>query len=70
MAMNKNLTLTMGNCNHRRYVPTLVNMVESGAVDPIGVLTNLEPMTDVLSAYREFDQRKPGWVKVELVPGI
>jgi threonine dehydrogenase-like Zn-dependent dehydrogenase len=70
MAMNKNLTLTMGNCNHRKYVPTLVNMVESGAVDPIGVLTNLEPMTDVLSAYREFDQRKPGWVKVELVPGI
>jgi len=44
-------------------------MVHSGALDPISVLTNVEPMTDVLTAYREFDQRKPGWVKVELVPG-
>ena len=70
MAMNKNLTINMGNCNHRKYIPTLVGMVGSGEVDPIAVLTNVEPMTDVLTAYREFDQRKPGWVKVELVPGV
>lgn len=34
MAMNKNLTINMGNCNHRKYVPTLVDIVESGAVEP------------------------------------
>ncbi|HEV7368211.1 zinc-dependent alcohol dehydrogenase [Arenibaculum sp.] len=70
MAMNKNLTINMGNCNHRKYVPELVAMVEAGAVDPLQVLSHVEPMSDVIEAYRQFDQRKPGWVKVELVPGL
>jgi hypothetical protein len=33
-AMNKNLTVKMGNCNHRRYIPELVTMTRTGAVDP------------------------------------
>jgi threonine dehydrogenase-like Zn-dependent dehydrogenase len=70
MAMNKNLTINMGNCNHRRYIPELVTMVASGQVDPLQVLTNVEPMSNVIEAYKTFDQRKPGWVKVELVPGL
>ena len=69
MAMNKNLTLNMGNCNHRKYIPTLVDMVRSGEVDPKQVLTQVEPLTSVIDAYKAFDTRQPGWVKVELVPG-
>ncbi len=69
MAMNKKLTLKMGNCNHRKYIPTIVDMVRSGVIDPTQVLTQVEPMTSVLDAYKAFDQRKSGWVKVELVPG-
>ncbi len=68
MAMNKNLTLKMGNCNHRKYIPKLVDLVQSGIVTPTQILTQVEPMTSVLEAYKAFDQRKPGWVKVELVP--
>jgi threonine dehydrogenase-like Zn-dependent dehydrogenase len=68
MAMNKNLTIRMGNCNHRKYVPLLVELVQSGAVHPERVLTQVEPLTDVIEAYRAFDQRQPGWVKVELQP--
>ena len=67
-AMNKNLTIQMGNCNHRKYIPHLVELVEAGAVDPRQVLTQVEPMTDVLSAYQAFNDRRPGWVKVELRP--
>jgi threonine dehydrogenase-like Zn-dependent dehydrogenase len=67
-AMNKNLTIQMGNCNHRKYIPHLVELVESGAVDPRQILTQVEPMTDVLSAYRAFNDRRPGWIKVELRP--
>lgn len=70
MAMNKNLTIQMGNCNHRKYIPTLVDMVESGQVDPEQILTQVEPMTSVIDAYKAFDTRQPGWVKVELVPGV
>ncbi|BAS57601.1 alcohol dehydrogenase GroES domain-containing protein [Leptolyngbya boryana IAM M-101] len=69
MAMNKNLTIKMGNCNHRKYIPQLIDMVQSGMVTPTQILSQIEPMTSVLDAYKSFDQRKPGWVKVELVPG-
>jgi threonine dehydrogenase-like Zn-dependent dehydrogenase len=67
-AMNKNLTINMGNCNHRRYIPGLIDTVESGAFDPLGVVTQEEGLTDAITAYKEFDRRKSGWVKVVLEP--
>jgi threonine dehydrogenase-like Zn-dependent dehydrogenase len=67
-AMNKNLTLKMGNCNHRRYIPKLVEMTRAGLVEPATVLTQLEEIVDVESAYEAFDRRESGWIKVELVP--
>ncbi|HEY9600487.1 MAG TPA: zinc-dependent alcohol dehydrogenase [Allocoleopsis sp.] len=70
MAMNKNLTINMGNCNHRKYIPELVDMVRNGTVDPAKVLTQIEPLMSVLDAYQAFDRRQSGWVKVELVPGV
>lgn len=69
MAMNKNLTINMGNCNHRKYIPMLVDMVESGSIDPQKILTQQEPLMSAIDAYKAFDQRQPGWVKVELLPG-
>jgi len=69
-AMNKNLTVRMGNCNHRKYIPALVEMVRSGVIDPAAVLTQQEPMTSALDAYKAFDERKPGWIKVELEPQV
>jgi threonine dehydrogenase-like Zn-dependent dehydrogenase len=67
-AMEKNLTLKMGNCNHRKYIPKLVELVRSGVIDPPEILTNVEPLTNVLDAYRQFDLRQPGWIKVKLEP--
>lgn len=67
-AMNKNITINMGNCNHRKYIPMLMDMVETGEVNPLKVLTHVEPMTSAIDAYHAFDERQPGWVKVELVP--
>ncbi|WP_119461476.1 zinc-dependent alcohol dehydrogenase [Rhodospirillaceae bacterium SYSU D60014] len=68
-AMNKNLSINLGNCNHRRYIPELVDMVRRGTVDPLEILTKVEPMTDAIAAYKAFDKREPGWLKVELRPG-
>ena len=67
-AMEKNITIKMGNCNHRKYIPKLLELVRSGAVDPTEVLTQVEPMTDVIQAYKLFDKRTPGWIKVMLEP--
>jgi threonine dehydrogenase-like Zn-dependent dehydrogenase len=68
MAMMKNLTIQMGNCPHRKYIPRLIKAVQEGKVDPLKVLTQVEPMTDAISAYKAFDKRESGWVKVELKP--
>jgi threonine dehydrogenase-like Zn-dependent dehydrogenase len=67
-AMGKNLAIKGGSCNHRRYIPRLLAMVQAGIVDPTEVLTQVEPLTDAIEAYRAFDQRQPGWLKVELEP--
>lgn len=67
-AMNKNLTLKMGNCNHRRYIPELLELVRTGAVDPAAILTEHEPLVSAVEAYEQFDRRQPGWLKVELQP--
>ena len=67
-AMNKNLTINMGNCNHRRYAPHLIELVRSGVIDPTEILTEVEPLSNVMGAYAAFDKREPGWIKVELVP--
>jgi threonine dehydrogenase-like Zn-dependent dehydrogenase len=67
-AMNKNLTLKMGNCPHRAYLPRLVELVASGSIDPAMVLTQTEPLVDAIEAYKAFDRRESGWVKVELKP--
>ncbi len=69
-AIEKNLTLTMGNCNHRRYIPRLVELVRSGSLNPAEILTQREPMTSVIEAYKSFDKRRPGWIKVKLEPAI
>lgn len=67
-AMNKNLTVNMGNCNHRKYIPDLIDMVQSGAISLVKNLTKQETLGDAVDAYKEFDRRQPGWLKVALDP--
>jgi threonine dehydrogenase-like Zn-dependent dehydrogenase len=68
MAMNRNLTLRMGNCPHRKYLPKLVEMVRNGTINPSQILTQVQPLTNVIDAYKAFDERREGWIKVELIP--
>lgn len=67
-AMQKNLTLQMGNCNHRKYLPELIELVRTGALDPSKILTQKKPLKTVLEAFQEFDRRTSDWIKVELKP--
>ncbi len=67
-AMNKNLGINMGNCHHRRYIPKLMQIVSSGAIQPQKVITREQPVVSALDAYRLLDERKAGWMKVELRP--
>jgi threonine dehydrogenase-like Zn-dependent dehydrogenase len=67
-AMNRNLTLKMGNCNHRRYIPHLLRLVRGGILDPSRVITQHEPLASAIEAFEAFDQRASGWIKVKLSP--
>lgn len=68
-AMNKNLTIRMGNCNHRKYIPHLLELVRTGAFEPETILTQCEDLVSAVDAYKAFDKRRAGWMKVELLSG-
>ena len=67
-AMNKNLTVRMGNCNHRAVTPPLIDLVAAGLFDPTRFITQEVGAEDALSAYRSFDRREEGWLKTILEP--
>jgi threonine dehydrogenase-like Zn-dependent dehydrogenase len=67
-AMNKNITIRMGNCNHRKYIPKLIELVRARAFDPQTLLTQQQELVSAIEAYQSFDTRQRGWLKVELIP--
>lgn len=66
--MEKNLTLKAGNCNHRRYMPEMIELVRSGVIHPEQFLTQIEPISSAIDAYHAFDRHEHGWIKVKLDP--
>ena len=66
--MEKNLTFKGGNCNHRRYLPEMIELVRSGVIRPEQFLTQKEPMQSAIDAYRSFAEHERGWIKVKLEP--
>ena len=68
IAMNKNLTINMGNCHHRKYIPELIELTVSKRIDPAAILTQVKSMGDAIEAFKAFDMRAAGWIKVELEP--
>jgi threonine dehydrogenase-like Zn-dependent dehydrogenase len=65
-AFNKNLTIKMGNANHRRYLPELLDLVLTGVVDPLAFISEHQAPTSAIEAYQTFDQRQEGWLKTVL----
>jgi threonine dehydrogenase-like Zn-dependent dehydrogenase len=66
--LEKNLTLKAGNCNHRRYMPEMIELVRSGVIRPEQFLTQKEPIQSAIDAYRSFAEHQRGWIKVKLEP--
>jgi threonine dehydrogenase-like Zn-dependent dehydrogenase len=67
-AFGKNVTIRMGDCPHRRYLPKLVRMVATGMLRPSRILSKRLPFGDAVDAYKAFDKHEEGWLKVELLP--
>jgi len=66
LAVEKGLTINMGNCPHRKYIPKLIDLIASGRIDPSKILTHVAPLSNAIEAFKAFDRRDNGWIKVQL----
>jgi len=67
-AMNKGLTLKMGQTNVPRYHHLLLEKIQAGQIDPSFVITHRLPLEEAPDAYRTFRDKKDGCIKVVLTP--
>jgi threonine dehydrogenase-like Zn-dependent dehydrogenase len=67
-AMNKNLTLRMGQCNTRRYMPHLLEHIRAERVDAKALISHRFPLDDISHAYQIFAGKHDECRKVVLTP--
>lgn len=67
-AMNKGLTLKMGQTHVQRYLEPLLEIIESGQIDPSFVVTHRLGLEDGPQAYKTFRDKEDGCIKVVLKP--
>ena len=67
---DKQVTMTMGQCNVRRWVDDLLPLLDDPS-DPLGVLdltTHTAPLEDAPAMYETFQKKEDGCIKVVLKP--
>jgi threonine dehydrogenase-like Zn-dependent dehydrogenase len=69
VAMNKNLTLRMAQCNVRRYMPHLLDLIRQGVIDAKGIISHRFPLEAGPDAYRLFARKQDECIKCVLIPG-
>ncbi|MET0169804.1 MAG: glutathione-dependent formaldehyde dehydrogenase, partial [Aliihoeflea sp.] len=68
-AMNKGLTIKMGQTHVQAYTKPLLEKIEAGAIDPSFVVTHPADLEDAPEMYKKFRDKKDGVIKVVLKPG-
>ncbi|MDX2229403.1 MAG: zinc-dependent alcohol dehydrogenase [Leptolyngbyaceae cyanobacterium bins.349] len=67
-AFNKGLTIKMGQTHVHRYLPTLLEHIEAGRIDPVGVISHHLPLEQAPHGYDIFKHKKENCTKVVLKP--
>jgi threonine dehydrogenase-like Zn-dependent dehydrogenase len=67
-AFAKGLTLRMGQTHVHRYVPRLLSLIESGAIDPTFVISHRLPLEEAADGYRMFLDKQDACTKIVLQP--
>jgi len=68
--MNKGLTLRTGQTHMQKYMPMLLEKIESGEIDPSFIITHQVPLEDAPLMYQTFKYKLDGCIKVVLKPGM
>lgn len=67
-AMNKALTLKMGQTHVHRYLKPLMDRIQNGEIDPSFVITHRLPLEEAPHGYKIFRDKKDNCIKVVLNP--
>ncbi|HWF17836.1 MAG TPA: zinc-dependent alcohol dehydrogenase, partial [Verrucomicrobiae bacterium] len=67
-AFAKGLSIKMGQTHVHRYMPHLLQLIQTGRIDPGFVITNQVALADAADAYDMFANRRDGCIKVVLKP--
>lgn len=67
-AFSKGLTFKMGQTHVHKYLPKLMKKIAEGEVDPTFLITHRGSLDIAPDAYRQFNQREGGCIKVVLDP--
>lgn len=67
-AMNKGVTIRLGQCNVKRYMPHLLEHIRKGHVDAKGIISHRLPLEDTPRGYELFQKKEDGCRKVVLIP--
>ena len=68
-AMNKGLTMRMGQQHGHRYIPMLLERMARGEIDPSHLLTHPMPLEDGVRGYELFKTKREGCVRAVFFPG-
>jgi threonine dehydrogenase-like Zn-dependent dehydrogenase len=67
-AFGKGLTIKMGQTHVHRYLRPLLKRIERGEIDPSFVITHRVGLDQTPSAYRMFNDKQEGCIKVVMRP--
>ncbi|CEK10049.1 zinc-dependent alcohol dehydrogenase [Legionella hackeliae] len=67
-AMNKGLTFRMGQTHVQRYLPILLRKITAGEIDPSKIITHRIKLKGAPEAYKNFEAKDDGCIKVVMTP--
>ena len=67
-AFAKGLTLRMGQTHVQKYLPMLLDLIQSGKLDPAGIITHRMSLEDAPHGYDLFNRDKDNCIKIVLKP--
>ena len=67
-AMNKGLSIHMGQCHVKKYNELLLKKIEAGEIDPSFIITHTPNLDEAPEMYKTFRDKKDGCIKVVLKP--
>ncbi len=68
VALNKNLTIRLAQCNVRRYMPHLLDLIRAGTIDAKEIVTHHLPLEEAPRAYQIFAKKQDECIKCVLIP--